>query len=421
MNKNICLYRKGKIMDKKKINVTLILIILCFIIRLVLSFFYYNYDDLYTFNFQWLKMIENNGLLHIYNITPDEYVYAVDYPPLFLIMLWVIKIPILYFMNNPYIFQFLMKAPALVFDTLVAIFLYKKIDKKASLLWAINIAVIVNSSMWGQTDNILVFFMILMFYYIHRKNINMIGVMVAFCILIKLQGIYMLPIYLVYLCANDSKFQDKLKSILLAIITGISVWLPFCIADKNILLPFEIYFGGYGKYKEICAGAANFWFFNVRVDYTNDIFYSNLGHLLLIVCILILIITYFKTKDIYISSGFYLFLVYMITLSQRERYGIYYTIMLLIIYFIYKENKVLCFYIIAMINNGLISLGFLLQKNYELTYIYTGRGFQFLPQEYGNIITVIWLFAVVINFIFIFTYFEYIKIKSTMASKQKSY
>lgn len=393
-----------KILNKRNILITIGIFA---VIRIVLALFYYNYDDLYTFNFLWLKTIDGEGIFNIYKEGMILKDYPVDYPPLFLIMLGIISKPVLIFQNNPYIFQLLMKLPALIFDFSIIIFLYRKVNAKVALLWAVNLAAIVNSGMWGQTDNILIFFIILMFYYIYNKKQNMAAVLAAVCCLTKLQGIYIAPIYLIYIIFEKISVKDKLKSIMCAFITGISVWIPFCIASKDILLPFKIYFGGFGKYKEMCAGAANFWFFVVRKIYDGNQFLNILSYVLLLICIFLLVYSFLRTKNIYISSALYLFMIYMITFAQRERYGIYFMTLFLIVYIVNKNKTMLKMYLTSIFINGIISLGFLVQKNYDLTYTYTGIGSNYI--KFLPLITFSWLVSVVVMFVMTFILFRYVK------------
>ena len=396
-----------EVFNKKNI---IILIGICIIVRLLLAFLYYNYDDLYTFNYFWLHRINEHGIFNIYKVGMGVENAPVDYPPLFLIMLGILSKLVVTLENNPYIFQFLMKLPALIFDFSIIIFLYRKVNFKVAALWAINLAAIVNSSMWGQTDNILIFYLILMFYYIYKNKPNLVGIMAAMCCLTKLQGVYIVPIYLLYILTYDSDIKSKIKSIVCGLITGIGVWAPFCIASMDVTLPFKIYFGGFGKYKEMSAGAANIWFFVVRKHYDENQFLCILSYILLIICILFLISTFIKTKDIYFSSAIYLFMIYMITFSQRERYGIYFMTLFLIVYIVNKDKFMLKSYLVSLICNGVISLGFLVQKNWGLITEYTGKIIEHM-QISLNIVRISWLIAVVVMIILMLCILKYRKKK----------
>ena len=107
----------------------LYLILGCIIINIIAALVYYNYCDLYTFNFQWVKMLENSHLFGIYSDTSIP--ITVDYPPLYLIMLWTISKPAsFFFSNNDMLFQLTMKIYPLIFYIISIIFISKKTNLK---------------------------------------------------------------------------------------------------------------------------------------------------------------------------------------------------------------------------------------------------------------------------------------------------
>ena len=387
--------------EKIKNNKYILLIGLFFIIRIIIGYLYYNYDDLYIFNFRWVNMMKQNGLFDIYSIKTDQ--YYVDYPPLFIILLYIIKAPAIYFYKAGLdgFFQLTMKSLALICDFIITIIIYKKYSPKVALLWAINIAVIINTAMWGQTDIILGLFMILMFIAMKEEKIKLVGIYFALCCLTKLQGCYLLPVYLLYLVVVKKEIKEKILSFIYGLFTGILIWLPFMIADKDILLPFKIYLGGFIKYNQFNLGAANFWYFLVRQDYSK--IFNYIGPLILIICISIFIISYRKTKDILLSSTFYFFTIFMFTFSQRERYCIY-TMVILYILYIYRQNKNYLYYYISMfIGVAFNQIGNLINNNYILDHYLA-------TNEIINMSNMVFYTTLVSLFINIILYLEFAKI-----------
>lgn len=387
--------------EKIKNNKYILLIGLFFIVRIVIGYLYYNYDDLYIFNFRWVNMLNENGLFNIYSIKTEQ--YDVDYPPLFIILLYIIKKPAIYFNSAGLggFFQLTMKSLSLICDLIITIIVYKKYSPKAALLWAINIAVIINTAMWGQTDIILGLFMILMFIAMKEEKTKLAGIYFALCCLTKLQGCYLLPVYLLYLVVAKNDIKEKVLSFIYGLSTGILMWLPFMIADKDILLPFKIYLGGFVKYNQFNLGAANFWYFLVRQDYSG--IFNYIGPLILMICILLFIISYRKTKDILLSSTFYFFTIFMFTFSQRERYCIY-TMIIIYILYIYRQNKNYLYYYISMfISITFNQIGNLINNNYVLEHYLS-------TNEITNMSNMVFYTTLASLFINIILYLEFIKI-----------
>lgn len=352
----------NKILTKKNI---LILIGISLVIRLIFAFCYYNYNDLITYNYEWVKMIKDYGIFNIYQIPEGIYSVDVDYPPIFLILLSIISPLAHFFYENSLngLFQFTMKLFPLIFDVSIIIFLYRKFSPKISLLWAFNPGVIINTSMWGQTDAMLAFFLILMMYYINKKDSKMACISFAFCCLTKLQGAYLIPILLAYLITDGTKIIEKLKALAYGALTGIIFFLPFMIANKNILLPLDIYLYGGSKYNEINCGAANFHIFehNAIPSPTQEM----IAPFLIIFCMLMFIIKFYKTKNINLTGCFYLYSIFMITFTQRERYSFCAMTLLLLLFVYIKEKKYLILSILSGISLALNQIGPLDFLNYQ--------------------------------------------------------
>lgn len=352
----------NKILSKKNI---LILIGISLIIRLFFVFFYYNYNDLITYNYQWVKMIKDYGILNIYQIPEGIYSVDVDYPPIFLILLSIIS-PLAHFFyenNLDELFQFAMKLFPLMFDISIIVFLYRKFSPKASLIWALNPGVIINSSMWGQTDAMLAFFLILMMYYINKKDSKMACISFAFCCLTKLQGAYLLPILLAYLITDGTKIINKIKSLMFGALTGLAFFLPFMISNKNILLPLDVYLYGGTKYNEINCGAANFHIFEHNA--TPSPIQELIAPFLIIFCMLLFAIKFHQTKNLNLTSCFYLYCVFMITFTQRERYSFCAMTVLLLLFVFMKEKKYAILSILSGISLALNQIGPLDFLNYQ--------------------------------------------------------
>lgn len=357
----------SKFLTKKNILITIIIFI---ILRISLSLFYYNYNDLITINIKWVDMIRNYGLFNIYQIPDGIYDVQVDYPPLLLIWFGLIEPLISFSVIEDFrlLLQLLMKSFGLIFDIATIVFLYKKFSPKAALLWTINLAVIINSSMWGQIDSSFAFFTILMFYYMKEHNTKMTCFIFALNCLAKLQGVYLLPILLLFLINEKVEIKEKIKSLSIGLITGILFFLPFIIANKDILLPFKIYLGGATRWAQFNRGAANFLVFLSYKDYSG--IWNIISPLIVIMFMVLFFLFYKKTKDIYFSSTIYLYCLFMCTFSQQERYGFYTMVLLLITYIIQEKKEYLWYYLALMVSVASNQIMALHQLNYKLAAIY---------------------------------------------------
>lgn len=383
------------ILTTKKIN---ILIFICIAIRYLITIFYYNYNDSLSVNLQWASLINQNGLFNIYNKELWHVGIDVDYPPLFLIWLKLISPLLAFAVNNGYeiLVQIFLKLFGLIFDITTIIFLYKKFSPKAALLWAINLAAIVNASMWGQVDCAFGFILILMFYYIKKDKPELVSILFAINCLLKPQGLYLFPILILYLITTKHNLKRKIYSLIYGALIGVITFLPFMISNKNILLPFELYLSSSGKYHQFNCGAANFWVMLCRIEYPKGIMdYFNYG--LLFICIISLILIYKKTKDISIASAFYLFNIFMITLAQHRRYSFYAMVLCLIVYIFSQYKQYLYYYLGLMISTGIACWGDLMYLNYMKKCNY---GIEMLSETGLKLIDDIYFYTLLISIFF---------------------
>ena len=141
----------------------------------------------------------------------DKLSYIVDYPPIFPALLTVIsKFVNSIFQESQITLNLIYKTFPVLFDFGIIAFLYRKHGALTSTLWAINPAAIVISSMWAQSDSLFIMAMFLFFAMIINKKAISTGIFYALMCLIKPQGIYLFPVYMIFLIYE--KFPIKKKN-----------------------------------------------------------------------------------------------------------------------------------------------------------------------------------------------------------------
>lgn len=283
------------------------------------------YVDMILFHLDWLTHIEENGLLNMYSAGS-----TVDYPPIFVILLSLLRKPIIFFYNSGYMYLFCLfiKLVPITVNLVFIYFLYKKVDRKLAFLWYVNPAFIINCEMMGQTDTILSIVIILMLYLMIKNKHLQATLVFALGCLVKLQMFYFLPVLIVYLV----KLKDVKKALsyfTCGIGFGYMVWLPFCINNKDLLLPFKIYLGGFGKYKSFSMNAMNPYIIlngrNYGGKYILGIPLEAINYVLIFACVTFIVTYIIKNKDsrhLFTLVGFYIYFLFYFTLAQHERYSL---------------------------------------------------------------------------------------------------
>lgn len=281
------------------------------------------YIDMIHFHLNWLTHIDEYGFLNMYSAGS-----TVDYPPLYVFMLSLLRKPIIFFYDAGYMYLFCLfiKLIPITINLVFVYFLYKKIDRKLAFLWYINPALIINSNMFGQSDEILSIIVIAMLYLlINNKHFHATLVFALGC-LVKLQMFYYLPILIVYLI----KLKDPKRALsyfTCGIGFGYLIWLPFCINNKDLLLPFKIYLGGFNKYKSFSMNAMNPYILLNGKEYGDKsilgIPLEAINYALIFGCIAFIVIHLVKNKEnkhIFTLVGFYIYFLFYFTFAQHERY-----------------------------------------------------------------------------------------------------
>lgn len=272
------------------------ILLFAFMLRLCVGILYSNYFDI-TWYRTWALGFQD-GFFDAYTRL-DTGRYALDYPPLYLYCLYIVGQLYKYLPVADYwMFEMLaMKIFPILFDVLAAGLFYLVCRKQsetfgvlAAVLWALNPSAVFNSAHWGQTDGLMVFLLLLAFYQIERNKPYLGSILFAVACLTKMQCLYFAPVLFLYLLRPDDagepgpdpsarktragrlwasfirlRWADALSCVGAALLTGIAGFLPFIAGSweawgvKSLLLPFQVYFGGLGKYPYATLNAYNLY------------------------------------------------------------------------------------------------------------------------------------------------------------------
>lgn len=201
-----------------------------FLVRIFLSQYGTYYNDLYAFSLWSLDLIRY-GFDDFYSIAKS------DYPPGFLYILWFTG-KVYYFLNAHGILaplELTYKSPFIISDILNALLIYlivKKIGdlKKAfigSCLYLFNPVLIINSTLWGQNDSLVTFFIISSFYFLVNKKIFISAILLGIGVATKQLVLFCLPIYLIYLLSSKISIFKLVTFILIFFTSAILLFIPF--------------------------------------------------------------------------------------------------------------------------------------------------------------------------------------------------
>lgn len=249
------------------------------LVRVLLAMLYINYFDLEWYR-EWAIRFGDGFFDGYARLTEGK--FALDYPPLYLYFLWAIgglyrALPL---MDYPAYDMLAMKIVPILFDCGAALMLYLccRRDSEitavlAACLWALNPSAIFNCAGWGQTDGMLAFFLLLAFYTVERGHPLAGSALFAVACLAKITALYFAPVLFFYLLRRW-KLEKTMLCIGTALLTGVAAFVPFILGGwplrgaASLLTPFEVYFGGAGKYPYAALNTYNlFGLFNLNWVY----------------------------------------------------------------------------------------------------------------------------------------------------------
>lgn len=349
-------------------NFIYVFYIVCFafLLRAVIGIGFFNSFDTYWYR-NWAVDLPN-GLFSVYARAD---LINLDYPPLYLIMLYPIGLiyKVVGVEVNNITQMCLLKFWPIVFDTLIIPALYllirKKDEKKAlfcAFAWALNPAAIFNSAFWGQTDSIMIFFLLLAFWYLYDKRPILACCLFAIAGMVKYQSLFFAPVFLLYLWLEERDKKIFFKGIFSAAATVAVVFLPFMISSKKPLLFLNVYFGGAGTYKYCTLNACNLYGM-LGLNWHSDLnFWGVLGIILTAISIAGISLLFIKAKNRSVFAGAFLIMqcIFMFATRMHERYQFAAVIFALLVFSVSEANEFFGVYssvsIVSFLNQALLLL-----------------------------------------------------------------
>ncbi len=399
----------------KYFNPIIFLIVISFVVRLAFISEVGFGTDVETFK-AWANLLASEGLGQFYYL--DVFT---DYPPLYMYVLYIIgKIYSVFSIEaTSTLSTVIIKLPAVIFDVITTVLIYKFASKKIdsnkalviALFFALNPAIFIDSAIWGQVDSIYTLFIALAIYLnieadkIEFNKINHYYVvsylLFTIGVLLKPQTFIFTPLFLFafinYILGEDSK-EKKIYTSVVSVISSILLFgivcLPF-IKGFDFGVIISQYISTVGQYDYQTLNAFNFYglmgknFVDVSEALIFNISASSIGTTsILFFSIVTFCFLYENRKNKYnmfLAGAFLNFSTFMFSVKMHERY-LYPTLLFLLIYYIYtKKSKFLALF-------GVLSFTFYVNC-YEVIKLYL-YDFDYSVLEYGLvIISLINLFA----------------------------
>lgn len=293
----------------------------------------------------------------------------------------------------------LLKLPSIISDFGIAYLIYKcikdkKLAKTGVFLWLVNPVVWYNSSIWGQTDSVIMFFVFLSFYLLSKKMPVLSVLAFAFSIFIKASLLIFVPVYMIFFLRNKFTFAVYVKAIFLSLATIIFLTLPFSKGNPVVWL-FNLYQGKVfvQQLQVITANAFNIWATLTSIHekphtlMLGPLSYQTWGIIAFIISYVIIVSRYLTSK----SKGYYWVLA-MIAISSfalltnmHERYLYpffpYMTILAL------ENNKLMKVYLIISVISILNLYNFWFFPQVRVLIMFMSFSDRLMPRILGLILT----------------------------------
>lgn len=377
--------------------------------------------------------IQDTGLFRLWTSYGERYkiweYYTtenyVDYPPVYLCVLYTVgKIASLFGVeSNTNLYLCFIRFVPILFDMICSIFIFKfgkdEIgDKNAmtlALLSAVNPANIFNSTVWGQVDSVVTMILVVMLLCLYKKKYVLATGMFVLSFLTKPQMIIYAPLFgftiffdFVEVFKDKEERNKMLKAVGLSIVVAIAVLLivPIPVTGGNYMLLIDKFKSALGMYQYATVCAANFygaiganWVKNTETFLF--LTYKTWGFIFIVTMSLMVGYVSFKVKDrskIFYLAAFTVSTIYMFSHGMHERYIFALFMLLIIVYILKKDPKVLAAYLLFSMSN-LINCAQTLMVNHQETFIYADNTL-FILNSWFNL--VIYAFMVYIFYVALF-------------------
>lgn len=290
-----------------------VLSVIALLLRVYLSRFNSYYNDLYTFQ-SWSLELIRHGFSSFYDLGIS------DYPPGYLYFLWLFG-KLFYFLAFKFDYvnlELIYKLPAIISDILVGVLIFLILKKISTIkvalitsaLYLFNPVTIVNSTLWGQVEGIMMFFLLLSVYFLISKKIFLSAIALGAAQTIKPVALMALPLILIYIYFVLTKKSIPKLLIYSAtfLATIVFIFIPFNNTGNIFQFVFNRYTFNLDWYQALSLNAFNIWgVFSltdngriIRVDNsirTLLISYKEIGYLLFVIAYTIVAFIFIRLKD----------------------------------------------------------------------------------------------------------------------------
>lgn len=385
------------------------ILIFSLFIRLLVGIGYFNSFDTYWYR-KWALDLPN-GLFDIYSRAS---IISLDYPPIYLFFLYPIGLIYKHIGTdaNNYIQMLLMKFWPMIFDVLCSFLLYRVCRKiseiaglTAAVLWAFNPSTLFNSSMWGQTDSIMAFLLILAFWILSGDKPMLACIIFALAGLTKFQSLFFTPVFLLQLW-NQTNLKRFIYGMGCAAATVAAIFLPFMIGARNIKLFSDVYLGSAGKYAYCTFNAYNFYgifSLNTVNDCTSIIggfTFAHLSYIFTVLSLFLIIFLYIKGNRHCAWVGGLLFMecLFMFMSRMHERYQIIVLPFALMAYILHKNRDFFYIFVSISLINSINQAIILFRLNDSSNLLKNVSAELMVVFSIINLFIFIWTAIVCINF-----------------------
>ena len=347
--------KKSNTFEGNNKNGIVIILFSGLIIEFLIAFLIPGYPEDLEIIASWAKRLYTYGPSKFYS---DN--VSMPYPPLYLYILYVVQvvketIP-LDILSSTYL---LYKIPPIIFDILTSVLIYKVTEKKQGLknalvlsaLYILNPAIFIDSCIWGQTDSVFTFFIVLMCICLMEHKIIPAGISLAAALLMKQQSLTFVPIFICGLLFELERNKKDLKFIGKTVIAGAvtAVMMLLLCIPFGIKTMLEQYLNTLDNYGAVSLNALNVWSL-LRLDseslFSTIIYgltYQNIGTIIFISIAIFLFLNFFDKRkenelNFALQAATTIALVFTFSTAMHERY-LFAAVPLVLVSYIYNPQK----------------------------------------------------------------------------------
>ncbi len=351
--------KKSNTFEGNNKNGIVIILFSGLIIEFLIAFLIPGYPEDLEIIASWAKRLYTYGPSKFYS---DN--VSMPYPPLYLYILYIIQLIKEGFPQNTLTQTYLLyKTVPIIFDILTSFLIYKAAEKKLdenkalilTFLYILNPAIFIDSCIWGQTDSVFTFFIVLMCICIMEHKIIPAGISLGAALLMKQQALVFIPVFICGLVFELERNKKDLKFIGKTVIAGAvtAVMMLLLCIPFGIKTMLEQYLNTLDNYGAVSLNAFNIWSL-LRLDDESlfstiicGLTYQNIGAIIFIAITIFIVLNFFDKRkenelNFVLQAATTIALVFTFSTAMHERY-LFAAVPLVLVSYIYYPQKKLWF------------------------------------------------------------------------------